>query len=119
MSTSGSGRPAPEDIILYNKDPAMKIATIVINRPDKHNATTIAARHRFAEIVHRANVDDDVKVLVIRGVGNNLGDGSRPRRAGRHDFATGPISCCCMNSESVWMRMSNIRQRAAIAIWRR
>lgn len=75
MSTSGSERPAPEDIILYNKDPAVKIATIIINRPDKHNAITMAARHRFAEIVHRANIDDEVKVLVIRGAGDHFGTG--------------------------------------------
>jgi enoyl-CoA hydratase len=68
-------RPAPEDIILYEKDVATKIATITVNRPDKHNAITIAARHRFAEIVHRANVDDDVKVLVIRGTGAHFGTG--------------------------------------------
>ncbi|MDG2005205.1 MAG: enoyl-CoA hydratase/isomerase family protein [Novosphingobium sp.] len=70
-----SERPPPEEIVLYEKDPASKIATITINRPDKHNAITIAARHRFADIVHRANVDDDVKVLVIRGEGDNFGTG--------------------------------------------
>jgi enoyl-CoA hydratase len=68
-------RPPPEQIILYEKDPATKIATITINRPDKHNAITIAARHRFAEIVHRANVDDDVKVLIVRGSGDHFGTG--------------------------------------------
>src|SRR3954470_5629751 len=72
---SPDGRPAPEEIILYRKDPETKIATITINRPDKHNAITIAARHRFAEIVHRANVDDEVKVLVIRGAGDHFGTG--------------------------------------------
>jgi enoyl-CoA hydratase len=68
-------RPPPEEIVLYEKDPATKIATITINRPDKHNAITIAARHRFSDIIHRANVDDDVKVLVIRGEGENFGTG--------------------------------------------
>ncbi|RZI59734.1 MAG: enoyl-CoA hydratase/isomerase family protein, partial [Zymomonas sp.] len=68
-------RPAPEEIILYKKDPATKIATITINRPDKHNAITIGARHRFSDLVHRANVDDDVKVLVIRGEGEHFGTG--------------------------------------------
>jgi len=72
---AGSERPAPEDIILYEKAPGTKIATITINRPDKHNAITIGARHRFAEIIHRANVDDDVKVLIIRGVGDHFGTG--------------------------------------------
>jgi enoyl-CoA hydratase len=68
-------RPTPEEIILYAKDPATKIATLTINRPDKHNAITIRARHRFADLVHRANVDDDVKVLVIRGAGDHFGTG--------------------------------------------
>ena len=27
-------------------------------------------------LIHRANVDDDVKVLIVRGVGNNLGGGA-------------------------------------------
>src|ERR1700751_1673039 len=74
-----SDRPAPppaEEIILYEKDPKTKIATITLNRPDYLNAPTIAARHRFADLVHRANVDDDVKVLVIRGVGAHFGSGA-------------------------------------------
>jgi enoyl-CoA hydratase/carnithine racemase len=69
-------RPPPEEIILYEKDPATKIATITLNRPDMLNAPTIAARHRYAEMVHHANVDDDVKVLVIRGVGEHFGSGA-------------------------------------------
>jgi enoyl-CoA hydratase/carnithine racemase len=71
-----ANRPAPEDIILYEKDPKTKIATITLNRPDHLNAPTIAARLRYSDLIHRANIDDDVKVLVIRGVGNNLGGGA-------------------------------------------
>ncbi|HYP63909.1 MAG TPA: enoyl-CoA hydratase/isomerase family protein, partial [Acidocella sp.] len=69
-------RPPPEEIILYEKDPKTKIATITLNRPDALNSPTIAARLRYSQLIHRANVDDDVKVLVIRGVGNNLGGGA-------------------------------------------
>jgi enoyl-CoA hydratase len=68
-------RPAAEEIVLYDKNIAAKIATITINRPDKHNAITTAARHRFSDLVHRANVDDEVKVLVIRGSGDHFGTG--------------------------------------------
>jgi enoyl-CoA hydratase/carnithine racemase len=71
-----SSRPAAEEIVLYEKDRENKIATITLNRPDALNAPTIAARHRFADLVHRANVDDDVKVLVIRGVGTHFGSGA-------------------------------------------
>ncbi|MDE8653284.1 enoyl-CoA hydratase/isomerase family protein [Novosphingobium album (ex Liu et al. 2023)] len=69
-------RPQPEEIVLYHKDPKTKIATITLNRPDALNAPTIAARLRFADLVHRANIDDDVKVLVIRGEGKHLGSGA-------------------------------------------
>ena len=69
-------RPPPEEIILYEKDPKTKIATITLNRPDALNAPTIAGRLRYAKLIHRANVDDDVKVLLVRGVGNNLGGGA-------------------------------------------
>jgi enoyl-CoA hydratase/carnithine racemase len=71
-----ANRPPPEEIILYEKDPATKVATITLNRPDQLNAPTMAARRRYADLIHRANVDDDVKVLVIRGVGNHLGGGA-------------------------------------------
>ena len=71
-----ANRPSPEEIVLYEKDPQTKIATITLNRPDHLNAPTIAARHRFADLVKRANVDDDVKVLVVRGVGAHFGSGA-------------------------------------------
>jgi enoyl-CoA hydratase/carnithine racemase len=69
-------RPAAEEVVLYEKDPATKIATITLNRPDHLNAPTVAARQRYAQLIHRANVDDEVKVLVIRGVGADLGGGA-------------------------------------------
>jgi enoyl-CoA hydratase/carnithine racemase len=65
-----------EEIIRYEKDPETRIATITFDRPHHLNAPTIAARIRYADLLHRANVDDDVKVLVIRGVGDDLGTGA-------------------------------------------
>src|ERR1700755_3387315 len=67
--------PSPEEIVVYQKDPATKIATITLSRPERLNAPTSAARLRYAELLHRANIDDDVKVLVIRGLGRDLGSG--------------------------------------------
>ena len=72
---TGSTRPPPEEIIRYEKDPKTRIATITLDRPDQLNAPTIGARLRYAELLHRANIDDQVKVLVIRGAGNDLGSG--------------------------------------------
>jgi enoyl-CoA hydratase/carnithine racemase len=74
--TDCSARPPAEEIVLYAKDPETKIATITLNRPDRLNGPTAAARQRFADLVHRANVDDDVKVLVIRGAGEHFGSGA-------------------------------------------
>ncbi|PEQ13963.1 enoyl-CoA hydratase [Novosphingobium sp. PC22D] len=76
-------RPSAEEIVLYEKDPATKIATITLNRPGFLNAPTVAARQRYADLVLRANVDDDVKVLIVRGVGEHFGSGADlPEMAG-------------------------------------
>lgn len=69
-------RPSAESIVQYKKNVETKIATITLNRPEALNSPTSAARIRFADLVHRANVDDDVKVLVIRGEGEHFGSGA-------------------------------------------
>jgi enoyl-CoA hydratase/carnithine racemase len=61
--------------IRYEKDPATKIACLTFDRPDSLNAMTAGMRQVYAELVLKANVDDDVKVLVIRGAGDNIGAG--------------------------------------------
>jgi len=61
--------------IRYEKDEANKIAWLTFDRPDMLNATTIGMRQLYADLVHKANIDDDVKVLVIRGEGENFGGG--------------------------------------------
>ena len=61
--------------IRYEKDEANKIAYLTFDRPDMLNATTIGMRQVYADLVHKANIDDDVKVLVIRGEGDNFGGG--------------------------------------------
>jgi len=68
--------PPPEEIILYEKDPSTRIATITLNRPDQLNIPTIGARRRYADLLFKASLDDDVKVLVVRGVGDHLGTGA-------------------------------------------
>lgn len=69
-------RPPAEEIVLYDKDPRTKIATITLNRADELNAMTVDAMHRYADLIDQANVDDDVKVLVIRSNGPDLGSGA-------------------------------------------
>ena len=68
--------PSAEEIVLYEKDKRTKIATITLDRADELNAMTIDAQHRYADLIHNASIDDDVKVLVIRANGPNLGSGA-------------------------------------------
>jgi enoyl-CoA hydratase/carnithine racemase len=68
--------PPAEEIIRYDKDANTRIATITFDRPDYLNAPTIAARLRYADLLHRASIDDEVKVLVVRGAGDDLGSGA-------------------------------------------
>lgn len=68
--------PSPEEIVLYEKDVENRIATITFNRPDQLNAPTIGARRRYGDLIYKASLDDDVKVLVIRGEGADLGSGA-------------------------------------------
>ena len=67
---------AAEELLIYEKDPATKVATITLNRPGMLNAPTIEMRLRYARLLDRANVDDDVKVLVVRGTGDDFGSGA-------------------------------------------
>ncbi|HVS68063.1 MAG TPA: enoyl-CoA hydratase/isomerase family protein [Mycobacteriales bacterium] len=76
MSDGEKDFPDPEEIIRYDKDPETRIATITFDRPDHLNAPTIGARKRYGDLIFKASLDDDVKVLVIRGVGDHLGTGA-------------------------------------------
>lgn len=61
--------------IQYRKDPQTKIAYLTFNRPTHLNAVTVGMRLYFADLLHRANIDDEVKVLVLRGDGEHFGTG--------------------------------------------
>ena len=61
--------------ITYKKDRKNRIATITFNRPDMLNAANIGMRQLYSDMIHKANVDDEVKVLVIRGEGKDFGGG--------------------------------------------
>ncbi|HVT22916.1 MAG TPA: enoyl-CoA hydratase/isomerase family protein, partial [Mycobacteriales bacterium] len=52
-----------------------KIAYLTFDRPDAINATTIGMRQLYADLVFQSNIDDEVKVLVIRGAGDHFGGG--------------------------------------------
>jgi len=65
-----------EPYITYTKDKKTKIATITMNCPEQLNAVTTGMRLLYVDMIHRANIDDEVKVLVIRSEGEHLGTGA-------------------------------------------
>lgn len=64
-----------EQYIRFEKDTANRIATITFDRPEAQNSTTLGMRQLYADLIHKCNVDDDVKVVVIRGEGEDFGSG--------------------------------------------
>ena len=55
-------------------------AYITLNRPEKRNAVTYEMFDRFMEHIRAAEEDDDVRVIVIRGEGQDF---DRPQLAQR------------------------------------
>lgn len=66
---------APEQV-LYEKDSARHIAWITLNRPEKHNAMSVPMRARLAELIHAAERDGEVRVIVLRGNGKSFCSGN-------------------------------------------
>ena len=67
-------RRAPEQV-LFEKSPA-GIARITLNRPEKHNAMSVAMRSRIIELVDRCEQDDDIRVVVLAGNGKSFCSGN-------------------------------------------
>jgi len=61
--------------IRYEKDVENRIAYLTFNRPESLNSTSVGMRQVYADLVLQANIDDEVKVLVIRGEGDHFGGG--------------------------------------------
>src|ERR1700740_3753903 len=64
-----------EPYIKFEKDKKNRIAYITFDRPEAQNATSLGMRQNYADLMHQCNVDDDVKVVVIRGEGEDFGSG--------------------------------------------
>ena len=79
--------------IRYEKDTENRIAYLTFDRPDMLNAMTVGMRQVYADLVFNANIDDEVKVLVIRGAGKNFGGGGDlPEQAEMFSSDSGDIS---------------------------
>lgn len=84
------------DAVFLEKDGP--IARLVLNRPEKHNALRFDDLDDLVDLLHEAEEDDDVRVIILKGIGKSFcsghdyddavrsygleagPDGSRPRR---------------------------------------
>jgi enoyl-CoA hydratase len=59
-----------DDAVLLEKDGP--IAHLILNRPEKGNALPFASLDHLVELLHEAEDDDDVKVVVLEGRGSSF-----------------------------------------------
>jgi enoyl-CoA hydratase/carnithine racemase len=68
-------RSAP-DQVLYEPDHERGIAEIILNRPEKRNALSVPMRYRIADLIHAAERDDGINVILLRGNGPSFCSGN-------------------------------------------
>jgi enoyl-CoA hydratase len=61
-----------DDDVLYEKDPVSHIARITLNRPAKLNAMTLSMYERIVSHLDDVAEDDAIKVVILRGAGENF-----------------------------------------------
>jgi len=61
------------DAVLLEKDGP--VARLILNRPEKHNALRFADLDNLVELLHAAEGDDDVRVIVLQGRGTSFCSG--------------------------------------------
>ncbi len=69
-------RAAAEQQVLLDVNPVTGIATVTLNRPEKHNALTVPMRARLAKLLWQLNEQPAIRVILIRGEGKSLSSGA-------------------------------------------
>jgi len=73
-----------EKTVLYETDPEKKVARIIFNVPEKLNALPLAGLERVGDLVKEAESDDDVKVIIFKGIGPCFGTGADASELGHY-----------------------------------
>ena len=58
-----------QDLVVDRSGPGGAVATLVLNRPDSHNAIRLEMYEALPDLLREIDDDRDVKVLVVRGAG--------------------------------------------------
>ncbi len=61
-----------DEVILEKEGP---VARLTLNRPDKHNALSFAGLDQLVEMLHEAEDDDAIKVIILKGRGPSFCSG--------------------------------------------
>jgi enoyl-CoA hydratase/carnithine racemase len=67
---------AAQDQVQFDVDRDSGVATITLNRPEKHNAMSVPMRDRITDLMGQVEFDDDIKVVVFRGAGRSFCSGN-------------------------------------------
>lgn len=59
-----------EEVAFYEVDG--NVAVMTMNRPEKRNALSTGLKERLIELFHRAEADDNIAVVVLRGAGRTF-----------------------------------------------
>lgn len=65
---------------VYAEHPEPGIVTLVLNQPRKKNAISAAMMVALGELLRAAEADDEVRVVVLRGAGDNFSSGGDLRQ---------------------------------------
>ncbi len=65
--TANENASTSEDPVLYEVDG--HVATITLNRPDRMNAISVQMLQRLAEVLEQADLDEQVRVVLLTGAG--------------------------------------------------
>ena len=94
-----------EEVLLMEKEDF--VCTLAINRPEKRNALTVELMYRLGDALHALKDDGDVRVVVLRGVGEKpycagmdlrrgitISEDEMAQKGNPLDYARGSIITC-------------------------
>ncbi len=67
MTEPAAATRGPDGLVLVEREPAGRIATVLLNRPDRLNALSQALMSELAEALRSLEADDDVRCIVLGG----------------------------------------------------